>query len=152
MGDTSAEDSRSQPENRIQVSNVKKPLFFYVNLARRLLLEHEYVEFSALGLAISTLVTVIEILKQDDVAEITSTSPIPSVPPSLALPFVLERVLTQSLSRGLTRAELRTSTVRAQPGGGGKGDFKAKMEAQVRRSRQYLSDQSQARAAEAQGP
>ena len=70
MGDTSADDSRSQPENRIQVSNVKKPLFFYVNLARRLLLEHEYFEFSALGLAISTLVTVIEILKQDDVAEI----------------------------------------------------------------------------------
>ena len=84
-------EETSQPENRIQVSNVKKPLFFYVNLARRLLLEHEYIEFSALGLAISTLVTVIEILKQGDVAEITSTSP-PS--PSLALALALALLLS----------------------------------------------------------
>mmetsp|Transcript_14901 Transcript_14901/g.20578 ORF Transcript_14901/g.20578 Transcript_14901/m.20578 type:complete len:117 (-) Transcript_14901:1119-1469(-) len=52
-------------ENRIQVSNTKKPLFFYVNLAKRFLQQHEEVELSALGLAIATVVTVAEILKNN---------------------------------------------------------------------------------------
>mmetsp|Transcript_5694 Transcript_5694/g.14197 ORF Transcript_5694/g.14197 Transcript_5694/m.14197 type:complete len:126 (+) Transcript_5694:53-430(+) len=57
--------------NLVQVSNVKKPLFFYVNLAERLLAQFETLEFSALGLAISTVVTVVEILKQNQVAVVT---------------------------------------------------------------------------------
>ncbi|KAH0994634.1 hypothetical protein GBA52_018498 [Prunus armeniaca] len=38
-------------KNRIQVSNTKKPLFFYVNLAKRYIEQHNEVELSALGMA-----------------------------------------------------------------------------------------------------
>ncbi|EAZ01574.1 hypothetical protein OsI_23607 [Oryza sativa Indica Group] len=37
-------------KNRIQVSNTKKPLFFYVNLAKRYMQQHNEVELSALGM------------------------------------------------------------------------------------------------------
>ncbi|XP_039819792.1 uncharacterized protein LOC120682084 isoform X1 [Panicum virgatum] len=37
-------------KNRIQVSNTKKPLFFYVNLAKRYMQLHNEVELSALGM------------------------------------------------------------------------------------------------------
>ncbi|KAI3905394.1 hypothetical protein MKW92_008863 [Papaver armeniacum] len=37
-------------KNRIQVSNTKKPLFFYVNLAKRYMRQHSEVELSALGM------------------------------------------------------------------------------------------------------
>ncbi|KAL1564973.1 hypothetical protein AAHA92_07249 [Salvia divinorum] len=50
--------AETQKKNRIQVSNTKKPLFFYVNLAK-----HNEVELSGLGMAISTVVSVAEILK-----------------------------------------------------------------------------------------
>jgi hypothetical protein len=39
-------------KNRIQVSNTKKPLFFYVNLAKRYIQQHNEVELSALGMGI----------------------------------------------------------------------------------------------------
>ncbi|KZV53696.1 hypothetical protein F511_38746 [Dorcoceras hygrometricum] len=39
-----------QKKNRIQVSNTKKPLFFYVNLTKRYLQQHDEVELSALGM------------------------------------------------------------------------------------------------------
>ena len=55
-------------KNRIQVSNTKKPLFFYVNLAKRYMQLHEEVELSALGMAIATVVTVAEILKNNGLA------------------------------------------------------------------------------------
>ncbi|KAL3532352.1 hypothetical protein ACH5RR_005873 [Cinchona calisaya] len=55
-------------KNRIQVSNTKKPLFFYVNLAKRYMQQHNEVELSALGLAISTVVSVAEILKNNGFA------------------------------------------------------------------------------------
>ncbi|KAG8388281.1 hypothetical protein BUALT_Bualt02G0109300 [Buddleja alternifolia] len=58
----------SQKKNRIQVSNTKKPLFFYVNLAKRYMQEHNDVELSALGMAISTVVSVAEILKNNGFA------------------------------------------------------------------------------------
>ncbi|KAH9565553.1 hypothetical protein CY35_04G084200 [Sphagnum magellanicum] len=48
-------------KNRIQVSNTKKPLFFYVNLAKRYMQQHEEVELSALGM-------VAEILKNNGLA------------------------------------------------------------------------------------
>ena len=49
--------------NRIRVSNSARPLFFYVNLARRYLAEHDEVVVSALGVATATAVTVVEVLK-----------------------------------------------------------------------------------------
>ncbi|KAE9585838.1 putative DNA/RNA-binding protein Alba [Lupinus albus] len=42
----------SYKKNRIQVSNTKKPLFFYVNLAKRYMQQHNEVELSALGMGI----------------------------------------------------------------------------------------------------
>ena len=55
-------------KNRIQVSNTKKPLFFYVNLAKRYIQQHNEVELSALGMAITTVVTISEILKNNGLA------------------------------------------------------------------------------------
>ncbi|XP_051148277.1 uncharacterized protein At2g34160-like [Andrographis paniculata] len=60
--------AESQKRNRIQVSNTKKPLFFYVNLAKRYLQQHNEVELSALGMAISTVVSIAEILKNNGFA------------------------------------------------------------------------------------
>ncbi|MQL94883.1 hypothetical protein Taro_027546 [Colocasia esculenta] len=80
--------SDANKKNRIQVSNTKKPLFFYVNLAKRYMQQHNEVELSALGmvflyfridvrvfgcdlidfLAIATVVTVAEILKNNGLA------------------------------------------------------------------------------------
>ncbi|XP_073146192.1 uncharacterized protein At2g34160-like [Henckelia pumila] len=57
--------SEFQKKNRIQVSNTKKPLFFYVNLTKRYLQQHVEVELSALGMAISTVVSIAEILKNN---------------------------------------------------------------------------------------
>ncbi|KAL9262716.1 Small ribosomal subunit protein uS19-like protein [Drosera capensis] len=77
--------------NRIQVSNNKKPLFFYLNLAKRYIKQHNDVELSALGMdwtvygihvdwvdykrqtsyhakSIPTLVTIAEILKANGLA------------------------------------------------------------------------------------
>ncbi|CAH2044587.1 unnamed protein product [Thlaspi arvense] len=64
---TTAEES--QKKNRIQVSNTKKPLFFYVNLAKRYIQQHNEVELSALGMAITTVVTISEILKNNGLAK-----------------------------------------------------------------------------------
>ncbi|XP_074586002.1 uncharacterized protein At2g34160-like [Curcuma longa] len=55
-------------KNRIQVSTNKKPLFFYVNLAKRYMQQHNEIELSALGMAIGTVVTVAEILKNNGLA------------------------------------------------------------------------------------
>ncbi|KAJ1697120.1 hypothetical protein LUZ63_005632 [Rhynchospora breviuscula] len=49
--------------NIIQVSSNKRPLYFYVNLAKRHIQNYNEVELSALGMAIGTVVTVAEILK-----------------------------------------------------------------------------------------
>lgn len=57
-----------QKRNRIQVSNTKKSLFFYVNLAKRYMQQYNEVELSALGMAIATVVTVAEILKNNGFA------------------------------------------------------------------------------------
>ncbi|XP_060167716.1 uncharacterized protein At2g34160-like [Lycium barbarum] len=54
--------------NRIQVSNTKKPLFFYVNLSKRYMQQYNEVELSALGMAISTVVSIAEILKNNGLA------------------------------------------------------------------------------------
>ncbi|OIS97930.1 uncharacterized protein At2g34160 [Nicotiana tabacum] len=57
-----------QKKNRIQVSNTKKPLFFYVNLAKRYMQQYNDVELSALGMAIATVVSIAEILKSNGFA------------------------------------------------------------------------------------
>ncbi|PIN21612.1 hypothetical protein CDL12_05691 [Handroanthus impetiginosus] len=54
--------------NRIQVSNSKKSLFFYVNLSKRYLEQYNEVELSGLGMAISTVVSIAEILKNNGFA------------------------------------------------------------------------------------
>ncbi|KAK4374730.1 hypothetical protein RND71_005407 [Anisodus tanguticus] len=54
--------------NRIQVSNTKKPVFFYVNLSKRYMQQYNEVELSALGMAISTVVLIAEILKNNGLA------------------------------------------------------------------------------------
>ncbi|KAK1374175.1 Alba domain-containing protein [Heracleum sosnowskyi] len=61
-------NTETQKKNRIQVSNTKKPLFFYVNLAKRYIQQHNEVELSALGMAITTVVTIAEILKNNGLA------------------------------------------------------------------------------------
>ncbi|XP_048436424.1 uncharacterized protein At2g34160-like [Pyrus x bretschneideri] len=58
----------NKKKNRIQVSNTKKPLFFYVNLAKRYMQHNNEVELSALGMAIATVVTIAEILKNNGLA------------------------------------------------------------------------------------
>ncbi|KAG5560275.1 hypothetical protein RHGRI_003540 [Rhododendron griersonianum] len=58
----------AQKKNRIQVSNTKKPLFFYLNLAKRCIKQHNNVVLSALGMAIPTVVTIAEILKANGLA------------------------------------------------------------------------------------
>ncbi|GMI97587.1 NVOLVED IN rRNA PROCESSING 7 [Hibiscus trionum] len=63
--DSSASNNK---KNRIQVSNTKKPLFFYVNLAKRYMQQYNEVELSALGMAIATVVTIAEILKNNGLA------------------------------------------------------------------------------------
>ncbi|KAK1615916.1 hypothetical protein QYE76_021433 [Lolium multiflorum] len=67
-GAAPAAGAEGHKKNRIQVSNTKKPLFFYVNLAKRYMQLHEEVELSALGMAIATVVTVAEILKNNGLA------------------------------------------------------------------------------------
>ncbi|CAN6347734.1 unnamed protein product [Urochloa humidicola] len=62
------EAGASVKKNRIQVSTNKKPLYFYVNLAKRYMQNYDEVELSALGMAIGTVVTVAEILKNNGLA------------------------------------------------------------------------------------
>ncbi|KGN56907.1 uncharacterized protein At2g34160 [Cucumis sativus] len=54
--------------NQIQVSNVKKPFFYYYNLSKRHIKQYNEVELSALGMAIPTVVTIAEILKRNGLA------------------------------------------------------------------------------------
>ncbi|XP_050248986.1 uncharacterized protein At2g34160-like [Quercus robur] len=59
-------------KNQIQVSNTKKPLFFYVNLNQRVALgyiqQHDEVELSALGMGTTSVVTISKILKNNGLA------------------------------------------------------------------------------------
>ncbi|KAF2599057.1 hypothetical protein F2Q68_00011311 [Brassica cretica] len=51
----------SQKKNRIQVSNIMKPLFFYVNLAKRYIQQYDDVELSVLGMVISIMTSKVDI-------------------------------------------------------------------------------------------
>ncbi|XP_058223516.1 uncharacterized protein At2g34160 [Rhododendron vialii] len=68
VAEVAVKNPEMQKKNRIQVSNTKKPLFFYVNLAKRYMQQHNEVELSALGMAITTVVTIAEILKNNGLA------------------------------------------------------------------------------------
>ena len=68
----SGDEYSHRHSNKIQVSNTKKPLFFYVNLAKQFLGAHETVHLSGLGMAVATVVTVAEILKKNGLATVTS--------------------------------------------------------------------------------
>ncbi|CAI8601279.1 unnamed protein product [Vicia faba] len=60
--------SDSTKKNRIHVSNSKKPIFFFVNLAKSYMKQYNEVELSALGSAIASVVSVAEILKHNGLA------------------------------------------------------------------------------------
>ncbi|XP_050364809.1 uncharacterized protein At2g34160-like [Argentina anserina] len=66
--DAAANKKNHRIQNRIQVSNTKKPLFFYVNLAKKYMQLNNEVELSGLGMAIATVVTIAEILKNNGLA------------------------------------------------------------------------------------
>ncbi|XP_062168194.1 uncharacterized protein At2g34160-like [Alnus glutinosa] len=59
---------KKKKKNHIQVSNTKKPLVFYLNLAKRYINQYNDVKLSALGMAIPTVVTISEILKRNGLA------------------------------------------------------------------------------------
>ena len=60
-----------QPSNKILISR-SKTLHFYVHLAKRYLQEQGTIELSGLGQAINTVVSCAEILKNQNLAEITN--------------------------------------------------------------------------------
>jgi hypothetical protein len=64
-----AEVDNFQPDDKIRVSN-NRSLFFYVDLATKFLVDHETVEISGLGGAIPSVVKIVEILKNQDIAKI----------------------------------------------------------------------------------
>ncbi|XP_062108168.1 uncharacterized protein At2g34160-like [Humulus lupulus] len=53
---------------RIQVSKTKRPLFFYLNLAKKYIKQCYEVELSGLGTAIPTVILITEILKRSGMA------------------------------------------------------------------------------------
>lgn len=59
---------------RIQVSREKRPLSFFVTLSKKFLLTDDMIELSGLGLAVTTVVTIAEILKKSNLISIKRTS------------------------------------------------------------------------------
>ncbi|KAK4388217.1 hypothetical protein Sango_2428300 [Sesamum angolense] len=90
-------NANDQKGNRIQVSNTKKPLSFYLNLAKRHLKMHDDVELSALGMAIPTVVIISEILKRNGVATEKSIS--------------ISTVATKDVNKGRTVQKARIEIV-----------------------------------------
>ena len=90
-------------------------------------------EFSALGLAISTLVTVVEILRQNQLRlHVCSPILLHLHVSESKLPYSLETYFSRVV---LNKSGVHTSTVNAQESH--EGDFKAKMEVTVKRSSTY---------------
>ncbi|XVF27068.1 hypothetical protein REPUB_Repub14bG0074600 [Reevesia pubescens] len=59
---------KNNKKHKVQVSNTKKPLIFYLNLAKRYISECNEVELCGLGMAILTVVTIAKILKRNGFA------------------------------------------------------------------------------------
>ncbi|CAL8132731.1 unnamed protein product [Prunus armeniaca] len=112
----------SHKKNRIQVSNTKKPLFFYVNLAKRYMQQYNEVELSALGMAIATVVTIAEILKNNGLAVEKSEA-------SIYFYIFLQSYYHYSIYIFLNiNAEIMTSTVDIKDDSRGRPVQKAKIE------------------------
>ncbi|OMO54767.1 DNA/RNA-binding protein Alba-like protein [Corchorus capsularis] len=62
------ETKKMKNKNRVHISNTKKPFLFYLNLAKRYIKNNEEVELCGLGMAIPTVITLAEILKQNGIA------------------------------------------------------------------------------------
>ncbi|OMO95568.1 DNA/RNA-binding protein Alba-like protein [Corchorus olitorius] len=62
------ETKKMKNKNRVHISNTKKPFLFYLNLAKRYIKNNEEVELCGLGMAIPTVITLAEILKQNGFA------------------------------------------------------------------------------------
>ncbi|EXB29872.1 Uncharacterized protein L484_016362 [Morus notabilis] len=65
---SSDQELSSKGKIRIQVSKTKKPLFFYINLAKKYMKQYYDVELTALGMAIPTVVMISESLKRNGLA------------------------------------------------------------------------------------
>mmetsp|Transcript_870 Transcript_870/g.1853 ORF Transcript_870/g.1853 Transcript_870/m.1853 type:complete len:146 (-) Transcript_870:274-711(-) len=63
-------DLGEHSKSKIQISKEKKPLNFFLHLAKKFLQDEEEVELSAMGLAVTSAVTIAEILKAQGIAEI----------------------------------------------------------------------------------
>eukprot|EP01126_Amoeba_proteus_P001767 TRINITY_DN1053_c0_g1_i1.p1 TRINITY_DN1053_c0_g1~~TRINITY_DN1053_c0_g1_i1.p1 ORF type:complete len:150 (-),score=38.31 TRINITY_DN1053_c0_g1_i1:140-589(-) len=114
------------PSDSIKVSN-NRSLFFYVDLATKFLLSHETVDISGLGGAIPTVVTIAEILKNQDVAKITSittslttlqehTSPKPKMEIKIQKSDQFEAVYKQKKQLAQENKEIHLLVEQAQKG------------------------------------
>jgi len=88
-------NNNKRSKNKIKVSSAKS-VFFYVDLATRFLKQENEVELSGLGYAITTVVTISEILKNNGIAEvkkiITSTMDVRDRPTQKAkIQIILEK-------------------------------------------------------------
>lgn len=69
VGQSNAVEAKKMSRiHKIQVSNTKKPLTFYLNLAKKYINSYDRVELTALGMAIPTVVIISEILKGNGLA------------------------------------------------------------------------------------
>ncbi|PON73445.1 DNA/RNA-binding protein Alba-like [Trema orientale] len=125
-------------KNRIQVSNTKKPLFFYVNLAKRYIQQHNEVELSALGMAITTVVTIAEILKNNGLATEKSKELV-FVMPIYFLTISLMESTDIFLSYMVILTEVSTSTVGMKDENKGRLVQKAKIEIVLGKSENFDS-------------
>ncbi|PON46098.1 DNA/RNA-binding protein Alba-like [Parasponia andersonii] len=130
--------NEAHKKNRIQVSNTKKPLFFYVNLAKRYIQQHNEVELSALGMAITTVVTIAEILKNNGLATEKSKELV-FVMPIYFLTISLMEITGIFLSYMVILTEVSTSTVGMKDENKGRLVQKAKIEIVLGKSENFDS-------------
>nr|GMC95684.1 uncharacterized protein At2g34160-like [Ipomoea batatas] len=123
-----------QKKNRIQVSSTKKPLFFYVNLAKRYMQQYSEVELSALGMAIATVVSVAEILKNNGLAVEKNVQLLAT--PSLIFGELEDKEI-QAFGRDVDRREIMTSTVDVKDDSRGRPISKAKIEIVLGKSEKF---------------
>ncbi|XVF34379.1 hypothetical protein REPUB_Repub18cG0054300 [Reevesia pubescens] len=141
---TDSSASFNNKKNRIQVSNTKKPLFFYVNLAKRYMQQYNEVELSALGMAIATVITIAEILKNNGLAvEKSEILTLNKIPFNLLSHVGIQTAIMIYMHH---LPEIMTSTVDMREESGGRPVQKAKIEIQLGKSEKF--DELMAAAAE----
>ncbi|KAG4944987.1 hypothetical protein JHK87_040994 [Glycine soja] len=118
--------SDSYKKNRIQVSNTKKPLFFYVNLAKRYMQQHDEVELSALGMVV-ILATIN--MRSCSVLTLNFTGlPFSNPLRSIAIATVVTVAEILKNNRLAVEKKIRTSTVDIKDDSRGRPVQKAKIE------------------------